>query len=165
VDGVARPLADTLSVWSLDGDFCSACVGWAADIARVGVVGPLLFESASVSFLSRSIEADPEKSPPISLEGNCAADGELGVVEEARPLGLDKWFARTLDVVTMLERGDARVALRPLSCAISDNAFAGWAEGDLGMGEPSAVPISKSPDASLSFTPLSDGVWEQGGVG
>ena len=89
------------------------------------------------------------------------SDGELGVVAEVRSLGMQRWLARTLDGVTMLVRGDARVALRTFSCERSE-ALLAFREDRFDWP---LVTVSESPLASDNFTPLSDGVCEQGGVG
>ena len=88
------------------------------------------------------------------------------VLEETQPLGLDMWVAWTVEAVTTLVRGLARLALRDCICASSETDFfwLGW-----GWEPTSKLPLDDTPPASLptspNLTPVSDGVLEQGGVG
>lgn len=88
----------------------------------------------------------------------------MGVVEVLRPVGLERCRARTLEAVTLLRSGDVIVDRRTFDWDRSD-VLSLLVADELGGARPAPVPISGSPLASLSLSPLTDGVCEQGGVG
>ena len=79
---------------------------------------PLFIPGTSVSFLRFSTEADSVGEAPSSPDVEFARSGELGTVE-GRELGFERWWAGTLDSVTVAVTGARREHLRALPLARS----------------------------------------------